>query len=115
MDKIDNIDMGALLAQLRTTAAAAQTGATGAAVGAVGASQETKTDFSAVLKQSVDAVNETQKAAGALSKALAQGDSNVSLEQVMIAGQKASISFQAMLQVRNKMVTAYQEIMSMQV
>jgi len=112
MDKVDSIDMGALLSQLRTTAAAAQ--GTGV-IGASTESNQTGTDFSALLKKSVDAVNSNQKAAGALGKALDSGATDVSLEQVMIANQKASISFQAMLQVRNRMVSAYQEIMSMQV
>lgn len=114
MDKIDNIDMGALLAQLRATAAAAQGTVTGAA-GAANANNQATTEFSALLKESVNAVNANQKAAGALGKALERGDTGISLEEVMIANQKAGISFQAMLQVRNKMVAAYQEIMSMQV
>jgi len=113
MNKIDGIDMSALLSQLRTTAAAAQGNV--AATGAVNATDQSATEFSSLLKQSVDAVNENQKAAGALGKALDSGDTSVSLERVMIANQKAGLSFQAMLQVRNKMVSAYQEIMSMQV
>jgi len=126
MDKIGtgNIDMGALLAQLRNTAAAAQantvTGSAAAAdvasqTGAINFKTQPPTDFSALLKESIGAVNSNQQAATSLSKAFDMGDKSVSLEQVMIAGQKASISFQAMLQVRNKMLTAYQEIMSMQV
>lgn len=114
MNKIDNIDMGALLSQLRATAAAAQSDV-GVVAGAANTQSQTTTEFSALLKQSVDAVNENQKASRALGTALDSGDSRVSLEQVMIASQKASVSFQAMLQVRNKMVSAYQEIMSMQV
>ena len=43
------------------------------------------------------------------------GDDSVSLSDVMIAGQKANISFQATIQVRNKLVSAYQDIMNMQV
>ncbi len=114
MDKINSIDMGALLSQLRATAAAVQ-GDVGATAGVAGANNQTTTEFSSLLKKSVDAVNENQKASRALGTALDSGDTNVSLEQVMIASQKASVSFQAMLQVRNKMVSAYQEIMSMQV
>ena len=43
------------------------------------------------------------------------GESNVDLHDVMISLQKANVSFQSMIQVRNKLVTAYQEIMNMQV
>ncbi len=41
------------------------------------------------------------------------GDANVSLAEVMVASQKASVSFQAMLQVRNKLVEAYKDVMNM--
>lgn len=70
-------------------------------------------DFAAMLKQSIDSVNETQQTAGNLSKAFETGDPEVSLAEVMIASQKASVSFQAMLQVRNKLVDAYKDVMNM--
>ncbi len=69
--------------------------------------------FASILKQSIDAVNDTQKAAGALSKAFEVGDPEVGLAEVMIASQKASVSFQAMVQVRNKLVEAYKDVMNM--
>ena len=50
-----------------------------------------------------------------MAAALERGDANVTLPEVMIALQKASLSFQAMTEVRNRLVTAYQEIMRMQV
>lgn len=112
MDKVSNIDMGALLSQLRETAAAAQGGGNIPAANPAG---DTKTDFSELLKNSIDTVSENQKASAELGKALTQGDPQVTLEQVMIASQKANISFQAMLTVRNQMVSAYKEIMQMQV
>ncbi len=74
---------------------------------------ENKADFSALLKQSIDTVNETQKTSGKLSKAFEMGGPDVSLAEVMIASQKASVSFQAMLQVRNKLVDAYKDVMNM--
>jgi flagellar hook-basal body complex protein FliE len=70
-------------------------------------------DFSALLKQSIDQVNETQKAAGKLSDAFSAGDPNVDVAEVMVALQKAGVAFQAMTEVRNKLVSAYQDIMSM--
>ncbi|PPD35508.1 MAG: flagellar hook-basal body complex protein FliE [Methylomonas sp.] len=70
-------------------------------------------DFAAMLKQSIDAVNQTQKQSSKLATAFETGQSDVSLAEVMIASQKASVSFQAMLQVRNKLVDAYKDVMSM--
>ncbi len=50
---------------------------------------------------------------GALAKAYEQGDPGVALSQVMVASQKAGVSFQALTQVRNKLVEAYQDVMKM--
>lgn len=74
---------------------------------------EGHTDFSALLKQAVDSVNEKEQIAGHLSEAFEVGAKNVSLAEVMIAGQKANVSFQALVQVRNKLVDAYQDVMNM--
>jgi flagellar hook-basal body complex protein FliE len=70
-------------------------------------------DFSDLLKESIDKVNETQMQAGKLADAFETGASEVSLAEVMISLQKASVSFQAMTQVRNKLVDAYKDIMNM--
>lgn len=74
---------------------------------------EASSDFGDMLKQSIDSVNKTQQTSGKLSKAFEMGDSDTSLAEVMIASQKASVSFQAMLQVRNKLVDAYKDVMNM--
>lgn len=71
--------------------------------------------FSEMLSQAVDKVNETQQASTAMANAFEVGQSGVDLTDVMIASQKASVSFQAMTQVRNKLVQAYQDIMQMPV
>ncbi len=70
-------------------------------------------DFASLLKQSIDSVNTSQQTAGKLSQAFEIGDADVSLAEVMIASQKADISFQAMVQVRNKLVEAYKDVMNM--
>lgn len=75
----------------------------------------TKVEFSDALKSALDSVNSSQVQADTMSKQFASGDDTVSLSDVMIAQQKASINFQATLQVRNKLVTAYHDIMNMQV
>jgi flagellar hook-basal body complex protein FliE len=70
-------------------------------------------DFGAMLKNAIDSVNETQMEAGALKKAFEMGDPNVDIAEVMLAVQKAGISFQAMVQARNRIVSAYQDVMNM--
>ncbi|UUZ47383.1 flagellar hook-basal body complex protein FliE [Massilia sp. B-10] len=72
-------------------------------------------DFADALKNSIAEVSEAQTKAGALGKAFTMGDERVSLSDVMVSMQKASIGFQATVQVRNKLVSAYHEIMNMQV
>lgn len=74
-----------------------------------------KAQFSDALKKSLDAVHASQVEAEGMSKRFTMGDDSVSLSDVMIAQQKASINFQGTIQVRNKLVSAYHEIMNMQV
>ncbi|WP_296217195.1 flagellar hook-basal body complex protein FliE [Pseudomonas sp. UBA2684] len=71
--------------------------------------------FSDMLGQAVNKVSETQQASSQLATAFEMGKSGVDLTDVMIASQKASVSMQAMTQVRNKLVQAYQDIMQMPV
>ena len=79
------------------------------------ANESTKVSFSDSLKRMLDSVNDQQSKADDLSKRFALGDDNVNLSDVMIERQKASLSLQATVQVRNKLVSAYHEIMNMQV
>lgn len=74
-----------------------------------------KTAFNDLLKASLNAVNEAQHEAAALKTDFESGTSNKSLAEVMIASQKADLSFRAVTEVRNKLVTAYQDIMNMPV
>ncbi|MFT5717358.1 MAG: flagellar hook-basal body complex protein FliE [Oleiphilaceae bacterium] len=71
--------------------------------------------FGDLLANAVNSVNDTQLKSGALQTAFQQGDPTVSLSQVMIQSQKASVSFQALTQVRNKVVQAYEDVMKMPV
>lgn len=73
------------------------------------------TGFGDFLKTAINSVNATQKIAGAYKKDYAAESNNVDLTEVMVAVQKADLSFRAMTEVRNKLVTAYQEIMNMPV
>jgi flagellar hook-basal body complex protein FliE len=70
--------------------------------------------FSDTLHQFVSEVNSKQAAAGDATKGLLSG-SGVSLQQAMIAMEEASVSFQLMVEVRNKLLDSYQELMRMQV
>jgi len=75
---------------------------------------EPAANFGDSIKEAVSNVNESQQTADKLATKLAAGDA-VEVHQAMIAMQKASMSFQFTLQVRNKILEAYQEIMRMQV
>ncbi len=106
---VSNVD--SLLAQMRAAMAAAQGGAAQApAAGSTGG-----VDFANVLKSSLDGVSQAQNHAEEMQKAFVMGDDRVSLSDTMIAMQKSSIQFQTTLQVRNKVVAAYNDIMNMQV
>lgn len=71
--------------------------------------------FAGMMQQAIDEVNQSQAQSKELAQALEMGDPNVDIAQVMIAGQKASVSFQALTEVRNKLLTAYQDVMNMPV
>lgn len=70
--------------------------------------------FTSMLKDSINSVNNAEIQSDALTKKMANGE-NVDLHTVMIASQKASISIAATLEIRNKVVEAYQEIMRMNI
>ncbi|WP_316364356.1 flagellar hook-basal body complex protein FliE [Candidatus Thiodiazotropha sp. CDECU1] len=99
-----NIDQ--VLAQMRVMAAQATNQPTQA-------SESSGADFGELLKQSIDHVNSAQKEASELRSAFERGEGDMDLAQVMIAAQKSSLSFEAMVQVRNKLVEAYKDVMNM--
>jgi len=72
-------------------------------------------DFGNLLKDAINNVNEVQQEAGRLKSAFEMGDHNVTLAQTMVASSKAGLAFGATVQVRNKFVEAYKEVMSMPV
>ncbi|MDR2506878.1 MAG: flagellar hook-basal body complex protein FliE [Candidatus Accumulibacter sp.] len=76
---------------------------------------ENSVDFAQALRNSIDRVNQAQQNADALAENFAAGEGNVDLHEVMLSLQKANISFQEMVQVRNKLVTAYHDVMNMPV
>ncbi|AGE26688.1 MULTISPECIES: flagellar hook-basal body complex protein FliE [Pseudomonas] len=74
-----------------------------------------QSNFADMLGQAINKVSDTQQASSQLATAFEIGKSGVDLTDVMVASQKASVSFQALTQVRNKVVQAYQDIMQMPV
>lgn len=70
-------------------------------------------DFSSLLKSTIDDVNDIQLQSADMQAAFEVGDQSYSLAQVMIASQKAEVAFQGTLQVRNKLVEAYKDVMNM--
>lgn len=77
-------------------------------------SSEAQEKFGNFLKSAIENVNADQKASDVLTEKLIRGE-DVELHNVMIASQKASITLSATLEIRNKVVEAYQEIMRMPV
>jgi flagellar hook-basal body complex protein FliE len=106
---MSEIDMNSVLLQMRAMAARAQ----GVGTEATGGSEAG--GFSTLLKDALSQVNETQQKAVNLATAFETGSNDADIAEVMMAVQKASLSFQAVTQVRNKLVSAYQDIMNMQV
>lgn len=72
-------------------------------------------DFQVALTQALRSVSQSQNQAQALQREVSLDNPTVSIEQTMVAMQKAQIGFQAALQVRNRLVQAYSDIMNMQV
>jgi len=109
---IDSSQIEAMLTKLRS-AAARPAGA--AAELAAAEKAAPKVDFASALKHSLDQVNQAQRDSEALTRRFVMGDDSVNLSDVMINSQKASIAFHATIQVRNRLVSAYQDIMNMAV
>jgi len=98
-------EINQVLAQMRVV--------TAQAMGGTAATEAPNNEFGNLLKRSIDAVNDTQQNASALRTSFEQGEEGLDLADVMIAVQKSSVSFQAMVEVRNKLVDAYKDVMNM--
>lgn len=108
---IDTSKIESMIAQLRAAATRPEQ-----RLGPVqGEQPAARVDFAAALKASLDQVNTAQVRSKELTERFALGDDKVNLSDVMINSQKANIAFQATVQVRNKLVSAYHDIMNMQV
>ncbi|MFZ1180748.1 MAG: flagellar hook-basal body complex protein FliE [Herbaspirillum sp.] len=112
---IDTSRIEAMVAQLKAAAARAQGNV--APIESMSGSEKraTRVDFADVLRNSLDEVNSLQEKAKKMSESFSMGNDDINLSDMMIAAQKANIAFQTSLQVRNKLVSAYRDIMTMQV
>jgi len=99
-----------VLQQMRSLTQATQAGERS---GALSGSEAADSGFAGALKKSLDRISDAQNSASAQAEAFELGKPGVSLNDVMVDMQKAGIGFQMGLQVRNKVVTAYQEVMNM--
>jgi len=105
------IDNSQLLAQMKSMAETAgiQPTATQANIG----TKSVSNNFGNMLERAINNVNSAQQESAMMAKQIETGDGGASLVQAMIASQKANVSFQALLQVRNKVASAYKDIMNM--
>jgi flagellar hook-basal body complex protein FliE len=118
---MSSMQIDSVLAQIRALQSQAKVGVPHVAkpggiagAGAAGAAQGVApTSFANVLKQGLDRVNETQNRASDMATKFERGVPGVELSQVMLESQKASVAFRATVEVRNRLVSAYQEIMNM--
>ena len=108
---IDASKIEAMISQLRAAATRPESGINSIQ----GEKPAAKVDFASALKATLGQVNGAQQKSEDMAKRFVMGDDSVNLSDVMINSQKANIAFQATVQVRNKLVSAYHDIMNMQV
>jgi flagellar hook-basal body complex protein FliE len=101
-----------VLAQMRVMKTQAQ-GLTPAVEATAGTQKSAATGFASLLQQGLESVNRTQQSAENVATAFERGAPGIELPQVMLEMQKANISFRATVEVRNRLLTAYQDIMNM--
>lgn len=105
---MNEISNDKLLAEMRILAAKARGN-----VEAMNNGEKVTQEFAGVLKDALGDVSALQKDAADKKERFTMGDPSVNLVDTMVASQKAGLAFEATLQVRNKLVQAYQDIMNM--
>jgi flagellar hook-basal body complex protein FliE len=103
---MNRIEATGLFAEMQRMASQASAGATAIA-------GEGPQDFGQMLQTMVDSVNEAQQAATAMATDFSLERGQGDLAEVMVAMQRARVHFETMVQVRNRLVQAYQDIMRM--
>ncbi len=111
---MNNLSAQELLSNMRALAEQAQSGSK-PSVSPVQTGDNQATSFADLFSSAINKVNELSQETSQLRTQYEKGDEGVDLAEVMVASQKSSVAFQALVQVRNRVVTAYQDIMNMQV
>jgi len=117
---VERADITQVLAQMRMIQAQMQRPVHEAVPGRIEPGQLARPEspapaFGELFSRAIDSVNAVQQQANTLREGYEVGQPGVSLTQVMVAAEKSSIAFEAMTQVRNRLVDAYKEIMNMPV
>ena len=116
---MSNMQIDGVLAQIRSLQAQTKIGVPASAKpmdsvqGAGIAGGADRVSFANVLKQGLEAVNATQAQASDMAARFDRGEPGLELSQVMLESNKAQVAFRATVEVRNRLVNAYQEIMNM--
>jgi flagellar hook-basal body complex protein FliE len=114
---MSNMQIDSVLAQIRAMSSQIKAPHAGSAkaAGETAVAQTGAASFANLMKQGLDQVNQAQQSADSMATAFQRGTPGVDLAQVMIESQKANVAFRAATEVRNRMVSAYQDIMNMQI
>jgi flagellar hook-basal body complex protein FliE len=112
---MSNMQIDSVLSQIRAMSAQIKPVQAPAINPTAGTGEVAPGSFAAVLKQGLSQVSQVQQSADSMATAFQRGAPGVELADVMIEMQKASVSFRAVTEVRNRMVSAYQDIMNMQI
>ncbi len=116
----DRVDINRLLTEMRSIKS--QTQAFSGGIEGMGSlrpggvepvADKNRVDFSDVMGQAINKVNDVQQASSKMAQGYIKGDPGIDISQVMVASQKSSVAFQAATQVRNKLVEAYKDVMNM--
>ncbi len=105
--------ISSVLAQIRTLHAQARLGAPTAPVASPRSDAVGRAGFGETLVKALGRVDDSQKQAAGLTQAFELGDPRVDLARVTIASQQAQVAFRATVEVRNRLVQAYQDVMNM--
>lgn len=110
---MSTIDVSSVLSQIRALQAQANGPARPVAPSSAATSAQATQGFGKVMEAALDRVSLTQNTAADLQNKFQLGDSNTDLASVMLASSRAQVEFKGLVEVRNRMVRAYQDIMNM--
>lgn len=109
---MNDLAINSVLSQMRNLRAQAASGV-GAAAGVPAINGSSPASFSDTLKGAINSVAESQNVSGSLATRFELGDDKVNLSDVMLAGAKSQVAFRGAVEVRNRLVAAYQDVMNM--